>query len=232
MVFGGIRSGTTTYRRSSCQLETKPPDPNNQMLCFKVKPGDAGMRAKDYYQLLCDAAARTGDDVIARPQRFGSGDTMTVCTLERRLVRVRCRRNAGHGPDCRESVAGATATRFGTARGSHEPVQEFSGGYKAKRNGKGPERMPRNGKETQSKEARSQKTKPEPRKRTGIQPLEGTDYGDGVVLGKVEGYKNVKMRIPSNGLFEGNSQEGRYEEVLRHRWKKRAKSLSQISRGC
>ena len=56
-------------------------------------------------------------------------------------------------------------------------------------------------------------------KRTGIQPLEGTDYGDGIVLGKTEGYKRVKERKKSSELFEGNRRKvslrnffGRLEE--------------------
>ena len=46
-----------------------------------------------------------------------------------------------------------------------------------------------------------------PRKRTGIQPLEGTDYGDGIVLGKTEGYKRVTEWKPSTRLFEGNRKQ-------------------------
>ncbi len=44
-------------------------------------------------------------------------------------------------------------------------------------------------------------------KRRGIQPLEGTDYGDGIVLGKADGYKQVKESRSASGLFEGNSKK-------------------------
>ena len=65
------------------QIETWPSDSKRQKLCFKVKPGDARTRAEEYYDMLCEAAQRAGDYVIARPPRLTSGhETMTVAHWE------------------------------------------------------------------------------------------------------------------------------------------------------
>ena len=67
---------------SFLQIEARPSDPSSQKLCFKVKPGDARMRPTEYYDILHEAAERTGDSVIARPYFRSGHKTMTVAHWE------------------------------------------------------------------------------------------------------------------------------------------------------
>ena len=66
-----------------------------------------------------------------------------------------------------------------------------------------------NGKDTKPTEAKPAETKEQKvgKKRTGVVPLEGTDYGDGMILGKTEKFRNVKEKKASNQLYEGNKDK-------------------------